>query len=63
MIETKAPGNGGGGEGGKTHAAIGGLPPETAVAKKKAGLFGLGPAVVILGVAVIHFMVVKAVTH
>ncbi|MGE5178057.1 MAG: hypothetical protein ACM3PF_03090 [Bacteroidota bacterium] len=62
MIETKgAPAAGA--PGGKPRAAIGAVPPETAAVKKKAGLFGLGPPIVILGLAVIHFMVVKTVTH
>jgi hypothetical protein len=30
--------------------------------KRKGGIFGLGPAVVILSLAVVHFFVVKAVT-
>jgi hypothetical protein len=61
MVDTKgAPSGGGGSE--KRAPALGAVPPETAV-KKKAGLFGLGPTVMIFGLAVIHFMVVKAVTH
>lgn len=31
------------------------------VAKRRGGLFGLGPVIIILGLAVIHFMVLKAV--
>ena len=63
MVETKATPGGAAAPAGQPGAAVGALPPETAGVKKKAGLFGLGPPIVILGLAVIHFMVVKAVTH